>query len=259
MIVLPTTSDRLEVALAGAVATNELDCYAAWRDITTTTYVADRQTTPTVGALDANLVPPPPASTQRVIDFISIYNRDTAPATVTVKHDLSTIERILWRGQLLPGESLYYNDGAGFSVTQNAPYQPIKAFTVHGDASANFAMTNATLAERLAANTSRHIFLVDLAGYTQVRLRGNLMVTGTAGSLFRAKYASAFTTVLGSFLQLGSAGQVEFSCSGTGYRDTGWVDLAVGARINGCCIGFTELGGDGVADPALGATDILFR
>lgn len=32
-----------------------------------------------------------------------------------------------------------------------------------------------------------------------------------------------------------------------------------GAKINGCCIGFTESGGDGVADPALGATDILFR
>jgi len=31
------------------------------------------------------------------------------------------------------------------------------------------------------------------------------------------------------------------------------------AKINGICIGFTEAGGDGVADPALGATDILFR
>lgn len=32
-----------------------------------------------------------------------------------------------------------------------------------------------------------------------------------------------------------------------------------GAKVNGICIGFTEAGGDSVADPALGATDILFR
>jgi hypothetical protein len=136
---------------------------------------------------------------------------------------------------------------------------PVKVFAVHGDAGSDFVMTSATLAERLAGNTSRHIFLADLGGCTQVRLMGNLQVTGTAGSLFRAKYASTFTTVVGSFLQLGASAQVEFSCSGTGYRDTGWVDMAAGARINGCCIGFTELGGDGVADPALGAAYILFR
>lgn len=53
-----------------------------------------------------------------------------------------------------------------------------------------------------------------------------------------------------------------------GWDGSDWIKLSVtsagalntaGARINGCCIGFTELGGDGPADPALGATDILFR
>lgn len=40
---------------------------------------------------------------------------------------------------------------------------------------------------------------------------------------------------------------------------TGRPRFVSGAKINGICIGFTEAGGDGVADPALGATDILFR
>lgn len=37
------------------------------------------------------------------------------------------------------------------------------------------------------------------------------------------------------------------------------MDLTAGAKADGICIGFTELGGDGAADPALGFTAIMFR
>ena len=103
--------------------------------------------------------------------------------------------------------------------------------------------------------------MLDLEGYTQVRLRANQQTTSASANTprFRAKYYTTYTTTVGNFIQLGESAQVEFSLTGTGYRDTGWMDLAMAARITGCCIGFTDLGGDGVADPALGATDILFR
>ena len=44
-----------------------------------------------------------------------------------------------------------------------------------------------------------------------------------------------------------------------GFIDTGWLDMVAGARANGICIAATELGGDGVADPALGTTCLMFR
>ena len=150
-------------------------------------------------------------------------------------------------------------NGEIYVRVQIGQYQSIKSFSVHADAGANFAMTNATLAERFAGNSTRAIFMVDLEGYNQVRLRGNKQVVGTAGSLFRAKYYTSFSTSVVNYLQLGASSQVEFSMAATGYADTGWVDLAPGAKINGCYIAFTELGGDAVANPALGATDILFR
>lgn len=257
MLILTETTDNLQVVLGGTVTANQLQCAASWRDITTTAYTPGRTLSVTNDTTDVNVVPAPSASTQRVIDFISIYNGDTADAVVTIKIDANGTEYILWKDTLSPGDTVRFIEGAGFNVYRT--YQSIKSFTVHGDAGANFAMTNATLAERLAGNTSRHIFMVDLEGYTQVRLRANKMVIGTANAIFRAKYYTSYTTTVGNFLQLGLSAQVEIAMAATGYADTGWMDLATGARINGCCIGFTELGGDGVADPALGATDILFR
>lgn len=120
MIVLDTTNDKIQVVLGGTVTTNQLDCYAAWRDITTTTYVPGKNAPATNNTTDVDLVAAPAASTQRVVDYLSVYNRDTAAATVTIKHDLSATERILWKGLLLAGEKLEYVEGEGFQVFSDA-------------------------------------------------------------------------------------------------------------------------------------------
>jgi len=257
MIILSNTTDNLQIVLGGTVTANQLNIVTSWRDIDTTTYTAGRTLTNSNNTTDVNIVPAPAASTQRVVDFISVYNADTADAVVTIKFDASGTEYVIYKDVLSSGDTLRFIEGSGFSVERT--YQSIKSFSVHADAGANFVMTNATLAERFAGNSPRAIFLVDLEGYSQVRMRGNKQVAGTAGSLFRAKYFTSYSVTVGSYLQLGASSQVEFSMAATGYADTGWVNLAAGAKINGCYIAFTELGGDAVADPALGATDILFR
>lgn len=259
MIVLTETTDKIQIVLSGSVATNQLNCVTSYRDITTTAYTPGRTVVNTNNTTDVDIVPAPGASTQRVVDFISVYNADTADRSVTIKFDANGTEYIIWKDVLSPGDTVRYIEGAGFNVFRT--YQSIKSFTVHGDAGANFVMTNATLAERFAGNTSRTIFLVDLEGYTQVRLRANQQITSASVNtpIFRAKYYTSYTTTPSNFLQLGESEQVEISLTGTGYRDTGWISLALAARTSNIFIGFTELGGDGVADPALGATDILFR
>lgn len=259
MIILTETTDNLQVVLAAAVAANQLQCVASWRDITETTYVPGRTVIVTNGNTDVNIVPAPAASTQRVIDMISIYNADTSPATVTIKLDANGTEYIIYKQTIASGEFIKYVEGAGWF--SEGYYAPQKSFTVHGDAGANFAMTNATQAERFAGNSTRHLFLVDLAGYSQVRLRANVMVLSASANtpLFRAKYYTGYSATVGNFLRLGESAQVEISMAATGYIDTGWINMAAGAKADGVCIGFTELGGDAAADPALGATDILFR
>jgi len=240
MIILSNTTDNLQIVLGGTITTNQLNVVTSWRDITTTDYTAGRTVENTNNGTDVNIVPAPAASTQRVVDFIS-----------------NGTEYVIYKTVLGVGDTLRFIEGAGFSTERT--FQPVKSIVVHADAGANFVMTNATLAERFAGNSTRMIFGVDLLGYTQVRLESNKQVIGTAGSLFRAKYFTSFNTTVTNYIQLGLSAQVELSLAATGYGDTGWVNLATAARANSIYIAFTELGGDGVADPALGFTEISFR
>lgn len=116
MLILTETTDNLQVVLAGAITTNQLPCYATWRDITTSAYTPGRSATNTNSTTDVNLVAAPAASTQRVIDFISVYNNDTVSATVTIKLDANGTEYILQKVALGTGERLEYAEGVGFKV-----------------------------------------------------------------------------------------------------------------------------------------------
>jgi len=116
MIVL-TPTDKIEVALAGAVATSQPQCVAAWRDITATpTYTAGKSVANTNDTTSVDFVAAPAASTQRVIDFMSVYNRDTAAVDIVVRMDVSSAEYILWKGIIGIGERLEYENGKGFTV-----------------------------------------------------------------------------------------------------------------------------------------------
>ena len=114
MIVLDATTDNVQVVLGGAITTNQLRCVASWRDITTTAYTPGRTITNTNSGTDVNIVPSPAASTQRVVDFLSVYNSDTVSATVTIKFDSSGTEYTLWSGALATGECITYTDGDGW-------------------------------------------------------------------------------------------------------------------------------------------------
>jgi len=116
MIVL-TPTDKIEVALAGTVATSQPQCVAAWRDITATpSYVAGKSVANTNNTTSVDFVAAPAASTQRIIDFMSIYNRDTAAVDLVVRMDVSSTEYILWKGIIGIGERLEYENGKGFTV-----------------------------------------------------------------------------------------------------------------------------------------------
>ena len=113
MIVL-TSSDRIQVKLSATVASSQLECYASYKDTTSTTITADRSVRSTNNTTAVNLIGFPAASTQRIVDYISVYNTDTASATVTVQFDASGTAYELASIILLPGEKLEYQEGSGF-------------------------------------------------------------------------------------------------------------------------------------------------
>jgi len=118
MIVLSQTTDKIQVVLAGAVVTNQPQCIASWRDITLIpSYVAGRSIVNTNGATDVDFVASPALSTQRLVDLISVYNRDTAAVTVTLKLAAAGTPYILWSGSIPPGHRLEYTSEAGFRTS----------------------------------------------------------------------------------------------------------------------------------------------
>lgn len=117
MIVLSETTDKIDVVLAGSVTTNQLRCFASWRDRTSTTFAAGRTPINTNNTTDVTIVAAPAASTQRIVDLINIYNADTVAQTVTVKVDVNGTEYELVKMLLNPGETLSYIEGAGWSRT----------------------------------------------------------------------------------------------------------------------------------------------
>lgn len=257
MIILSSTTDKLQAFLSGAISTNQLRCYTAFRDRTSTTFTPNRTGINTNDTTAIDLVASPAASTQRIIDFINIYNSDTANAQITIQFDDNTTSYILYRGTLAPGQTLSFVEGSGWSISEE--HMPIQHIILHADGGANLTFTNMALAETLVA--ARTTTSIDLVGYTQARFKSNQQVTSASVNtpLLRAKYYTTYTATVGTFIQLGASAEVEFSLTGAGYKDTGWIDIAVGAQINNCFIGFTVIGGDGAADPAVGYTELLFR
>jgi plastocyanin len=111
MIILDSTTKSLEVKLAGAITTNQLDitCHAvdtldadqSVSDIVNTDIATNNATAVTAMAA-------PAASHTREVKTLTVYNKDTVAATVTVqKNDNGTLY-ILVKVTLDPGDTLQY-------------------------------------------------------------------------------------------------------------------------------------------------------
>lgn len=116
MLILTNTTDNLQVTLAGAITTNQLACYSSLRDITSSNITPNRTVISTNNTTPVNVVASPAASTQRVVDYLSIYNSDTNSAGVTVNLNANGVLYPLFKTTLAVGEKLEFVEGAGFRV-----------------------------------------------------------------------------------------------------------------------------------------------
>lgn len=121
MLVLSATTDRIQIALAATVATNQVKCVASWRDITATpTYVAGRTVVLSNNTTDVDVVASPAASTQRLVDFLSVFNDDTAAVFVTIKFDANGTDYVLWEDVIEPGQRVEFTSEKGFPPSRQA-------------------------------------------------------------------------------------------------------------------------------------------
>jgi hypothetical protein len=106
----------LEVLLAAAPATTQLSLYEAHVDIGLGVFEPGATNAATNGTTAVSLVAMPGGGNKRQVKYISIYNGDTANATVTIRlvDDTGANPRILVKKLIKPGERIEYVDTNGF-------------------------------------------------------------------------------------------------------------------------------------------------
>lgn len=162
MLVLQSTTDTIEVDLLAAHTTNALPFFASWRDITTTAYSPGNSKGTTNGTTDVVAVTAPAASTQRVIDFFCIRNRDTVAHTVTVRYVDNTTEYDIVTFALAVGDVLQYSDGAGWQVFSNNG--SVKMAISQGSNSASSGLSVTTITADVVNNNAVANTIADVTG-----------------------------------------------------------------------------------------------
>lgn len=115
---LTNTTETLQVILSGAVATNESVVTVDYGENTSTTFVAGKQRSTTNGSTAVNILSAPSAaSTQRIVQFLTMTNADTAAITATFRtNDGGTIGIQFGPVVLQPGERVEFATDVGFRV-----------------------------------------------------------------------------------------------------------------------------------------------
>ena len=140
-LVLDTITKSIEIFLGGAVAANELEWTTHYADYTTAGFTPINSHGVTNGAADVTMVAAPAASTQRLIQNMTVFNADTAAVTVTIQlHDtVGPVDRRLVPVTLPVGYSLHFRedqwqvlDTNGAMVTTAAAHQILSS--AHSDA-----------------------------------------------------------------------------------------------------------------------------
>jgi len=118
MIIL-TSTDKIEIKLGGAPAASECECFASYRDTTSSSIEPKRNVVSTNSTTLVDLVGSPSASTQRVVDYFSVFNPDRNTATVTIQYNANSTTYVLYSIALAPGEKLEYQEGKGIKSFNN--------------------------------------------------------------------------------------------------------------------------------------------
>jgi len=117
MIVLAATTETL-IANTAIAADPAVTSFSSFRIRTSTTFTPDNAFAEITDTPAATIVPAPSgAGVSHIIDQITIHNEDNVSHTVTVQWSDTSQFATLWQGTLTAGQTLYYNEGAGWSLS----------------------------------------------------------------------------------------------------------------------------------------------
>lgn len=119
-MILDQTTRSIQIVLAGSITTSQLNVTAAWVDMTASAVTPGSTVANSNNTTAVTVVAAPAASTQRKVSSLSIYNADTASATVTVRYnDNATLYSIV-KIAVPSGSTLFWTDIDGWKVISTA-------------------------------------------------------------------------------------------------------------------------------------------
>lgn len=115
-MILDSTLRKIQVVLAAAKATLDMSITVDYVDMTTTATIGGTYTSSSNGVTSVDILPAPAASTQRKVNRINIYNRDTAEKTISVSISDSGVLYPEVDVTLAVDDTLQYTDMNGWRV-----------------------------------------------------------------------------------------------------------------------------------------------
>ena len=123
MIILTSTADSVQIILERIITTNQMQCYASFRDTTSSAITPGSRVVATNSTTAVDIVQAPASSTQRIVDFLSVQNVDTVQNDVTIRFNDSGTTYILFKVRLGVGDKIEYHEGKGFRVINSSGAQ----------------------------------------------------------------------------------------------------------------------------------------
>jgi biotin transporter BioY len=116
-------------------------------------------------------------------------------------------------------------------------------------------------AATLLFGDASHITLIDLSGFTSIRLLVNKRQTaGNAGATLTAMYSAIYSVTASDYIDIGvTPVQVVIDTAGT-FLDSGWIDIDRTAGISSeIFMAIIGAGGNGVIDPGFGSITVALQ
>ena len=122
-----SSAEKIQLVLDGAITTSQLKYNCSYCDIASTgmvfpvlnSYGESNNTT------DVDIVAAPTSGQSRVIKTITIFNSDSVSANILIKKDVSSTDYSIISCLLQVGDTLQYNEGAGWSVIKNSDQESV--------------------------------------------------------------------------------------------------------------------------------------
>ena len=242
---LDTTSKSLEIVLAGAVTSNQLDFVAGYADYDGTAFTPGANDGTSNDTTAVTIVSAPSSGSYRTVKYISIYNNDTSAADLTIQLNNSTTTIIITKISLTAGETLIYVGDEWKVLSTNGSIKSTTLSTSTSDHGSLSGLSDDDHTQYLLASGSRDInnYINFSSEYDNGTLSSNSDIDWSNGQKQK--------------LTLGADITLTFSNLGVGHRQLKIIQDATGSRSLTLPSGLWPDGTAGTFSTAANAVDIL--